>query len=267
MATFVVDTFVAADGTNVISHVGETGATWVRHTSTVGNQPAIDNNRAHVGTGTGTGMVYASGSPANADYDVSCEMTQVSDGTSQTVGPAGRINLAADTCYVVRFSDSLNAYQLFKIVAGTGTQLGSNVSATITPGDVLLLRMVGSSISALVNGAVVIGPITDAAITAAGKAGLRFSAGGVSGSSSTGIHVDNFSAVDAVIPGQDLPTGLYLNPGLTTLVDLEQATTLGLYNGPISTVALAPKTTTLALYDKQTNTTVDPRNTTLLLDG
>ena len=69
------------------------------------------------------------------------------------------------------------------MVGGTQTQLGSSHSFTLT-NDVaarIRLRMNGSSISGWLNGAVVIGPITDTNITAAGHAAWALGARGALG--------------------------------------------------------------------------------------
>lgn len=108
----------------------------------------------------------------------------------RTRGVVGRINTSADTAYFARHTTVGEQWQLFKVVAGSSTQLGTPLSATPTIDQVyrLTLRMIGSAISVLLDGVVII-TATDTAITAAGMAGLRVSG---TASNSAGLHLDNF---------------------------------------------------------------------------
>lgn len=99
---------------------------------------------------------------------------------------------AGDAGLVVRFQDQNNFYlmalsatqiKLFKRVAGTFTQLGS----TVTYGGSGTVRLTanGTTISVSLNGVVQIA-VTDSAISAAGKVGMRSNANG-------GDFFDSFS--------------------------------------------------------------------------
>lgn len=194
---FVTDTFTEG-GTGTVSlntHVGEVGATWTGHPhANYGGGPLtldVDVDRVY---GTGTNASYTSGTPPSADYYVQanfCVQTVI----AQSNGIAGRMDTTADTMYLARLVDGVN-WQLRKIVAGAATTLGSTSSTGVpSAGNCATgkLTMTGDQISFSVTGSgTVIGPITDSAITAAGRAGIRNN--GAVATATTGIHLDNFSA-------------------------------------------------------------------------
>ena len=160
-----------------------------------------------ISTSNTTYAIYQhSGSPASADYDVSADITAIGGSLAWEVGVCARMQAAASTFYMLWHHRSSNQWRLSKCVAGAFTTLGSAYSQTLTTGVAYraLLRVVGSSISGYVDGALVIGPVTDTAIATAGKAGvLSFN------SRETGVadraKLDNFSADDAAGGGSTTP--------------------------------------------------------------
>ncbi len=134
--------------------------------------------------------------------------TQMEDVTGDNyVSPVGRLNTAADTYYQVQLKRGpvTKDIRLFKTVAGTFTQLGSTYTG-FTPTNstpfTLTLSMSGTSITAKVNGSVVIGPITDSDISAAGKAALYNFVNSFGDIGNThGVQVDGISADDASSSG------------------------------------------------------------------
>ena len=196
MADFVFDSFTDTAGTLLGSHTGETGATWTEHGSYAVGDPLItDANRMRTSVGS-TACWYASGTPTGADYDVTATMVQRSQASSNSAGPAGRIDTGANTMYFARYLGPTGGWQLFKIVAGTATQLGSTYSQTLTAdqGYECKLSMSGSTIKVAIDGVDRITPSADTAITDAGKAGFR-AAGAIA--NTTGLHFDALVATEA----------------------------------------------------------------------
>lgn len=193
MAQFASDAFTGTSGTELTTY----SASWTLHTSYSGLAYITDANRMrHDGT---TSAYYHSGSPASADYSVSADQFfKETDGGDNTVAVAGRISTSANTMYFAAYSGSTNDYYLLrKIVAGTVTTIGSTSAASITDetSHNIKLEMVGSAIKLYKDGSgTATVSTTDTAISAAGKAGVRF-AGATAGNAS-GIHLDNFSADD-----------------------------------------------------------------------
>lgn len=124
------------------------------------------------------------------DYSVSASVYKSSTDNA-TMGVIGRYYKVTDTnCYLalVRASTGTDSIQLYKIVEGTATQLGSTVSQEWVDGDTLTLTMIGNTISLLVNGTSLIS-VTDGTFNnVVGQAGLRASFGTTGG-------LDNFSVV------------------------------------------------------------------------
>ena len=195
MAQFGSDSFGGTENTTLSTY----NAAWTRHTSYTGNSE-IASGRVRP-SGTATSAYWHSGSPANADYSVSADLLmKEANGGVASVGVIGRIDTAANTFYMARYSGNTDdAWQLYKFVAGTATLLGSSAAAlTDETSHNCLLRMVGTTIGLYVDGSsTATVSVTDSAITAAGKAGIRMLANGTP-DDTNGIHIDNFSADDVV---------------------------------------------------------------------
>lgn len=192
MATFVSDTFTAANGTNITSRSGEVGATWTSNAPSAGTF-LIQSNRAYPSV---VGNVYASGTPATAEYTVECDY-YIASATGSS-GPAGRIAPGANTYYYAYHNSPTNEWLLVKNVTGTLTTLGVWVSA-VTTGQtyVVKLELLNAAKKVYINGVERISS-ADNGITAAGRAGMR---SGSANTSTTGRHMTNFLAYDGTTPG------------------------------------------------------------------
>lgn len=232
MATFVSDSFTDTSGTALSSHTGETGATWTKHASYSTTLVISNANRVRTDGTASTITYYASGAPASADYSVSMVLRQFTG--AGHLGVVGRVDTASNTLYRARFDGGGNVFHLQKLVAGTATLLGSYVHDMIdTEERTLKLVMQGDQISVEMDGSAIIGPLTDTGVTAAGKAGIY---GFSTGSDSTGIHGDTFTAVDIGGGG-----GTTVNLGLAT----ETETVFGLSLSKKRTLGLAVETDTV----------------------
>lgn len=195
MAVFVRDSMTGPVGvySNLdIGHTAEAGGPWVRNGASPDTRWYIFNNRVHCGV---VGAVYASGTPANADYTVECDYIILTD--VQGPGIAVRMSTSALNFYGVRYQSG--QYILGKYTGGAGVPIG-----TWTPSPAhkdthkLRLSVSGSSTTTLtvaVDGATVI-TATDSSspFTAAGKAGM-FSIIALN-DVGTAKHIDNFVASD-----------------------------------------------------------------------
>lgn len=199
MAQFASDTFTNTDGVTLSTH----DAAWTRHTAYSVNSEILSNRLKQ--SASGTSAYWHSGTPANANYTVDADIYVVSN--SLFTGVIGRVDTTANTFYMWRYFQSSGAYQLFKAVTGSFTQLGSDSTATLvaTNSYSIQLKMDGTDIEGLVGGVSKVGPITDSAITSKGKSGMRGSGGFLA----TGYHLDNFSADDIAAGGTTSPWYYY----------------------------------------------------------
>lgn len=195
MAQFASDNFNGVGGTELSAH----NPAWTRHTAYTVNSEILNNRLKQ--SATGTSAYWHSGTPINANYTVDADIYVVTN--SLYTGVIGRVDTTANTFYHHRYFQSTGAYQLYKFVTGTPTQLGSDSTATLvaTNSYGIQLKMNGTDIEGLVGGVSKIGPITDSAITAKGKAGIRGSGGFLA----SGYHLDNFSADDIVVAANSFP--------------------------------------------------------------
>lgn len=193
--TFLNDTFTDTPGVLLTAHTPETGSNWIvqPNQSPAPSAPSAINNTGDGLYSASTGGVYQNTAPApSANYYVEAVLYWRSADTSANIGITGRASAGANTYYFVRWQGSVNSWQLYKIVASTATQLGSNSPDTFTSGTkTVRLTLQGSTISASVNGTQIIS-VTDTTIAGSGFAGVR---GGSVVTSSGGIQTASIMAV------------------------------------------------------------------------
>lgn len=191
---FVSDSFTETSDTELSLHTGEIGATWTHHPD--GNYTG--NNFSVIGStdrifSDGLSAYYASGVPTNANYEVECEFF-VASFISQNVACSGRLDTTNDTQYILRLNGN-TSWDVRKIVGGaagvTILTTSSNIPSVGGTSVCKLMMNVDQISASIDSGAVILGPVTDTAITAAGRVGVRNS--GIAGAS-TGIHINYIKA-------------------------------------------------------------------------
>jgi len=197
-----VDYFLGIDGLELALHNPTSGGTWVNHPALSGGDCVLTaNNRIRLNA-TSTSGYYITATPSSPDYDVSADIYCYTDPASLGVGVIGRASTTAYTFYSARYR-STAGWQLWVYNASSPTQLGVTTGSAMTPGQSfrVTLRMKGTSISLLLNGVVIIGPIMDSTIATAGVPGV-FMSGANTPTDSTGEHLTNFNATfsDPPIP-------------------------------------------------------------------
>lgn len=189
----MLSTFTAPDGTLITDYAGEIGSDiWSQQSSYV---PATN------ATISGNGLYFpaipaayrANGVPPSADYYVEAVLDFKTAVGVQNPGPAGRMDIAVNTMYFCRYHAGNLGWEMFKIVSGTATQLGTLVAAAFPTGETRALRltMIGTTISMQVDGVTILS-VTDSSISGAGRAGLRV--GGTANAPTTGIHIASILA-------------------------------------------------------------------------
>lgn len=200
MATFVNDTFTDTNAVLLENHTGETGATWAKITGLTG---AFTINANRIYCSSVTAGYYASGSPANADYDVTASIYFASTGNNGTLEILARQSTGAVTGYGLRLERVSSGGGTIRLAlmywnAGSGTSIGTPNTYTITPAaaetHTLKLTLRGTALTVLYDDTSVI-TATHSSISAAGKVGVR---GATAYSTTTGWHVDSLTAADPI---------------------------------------------------------------------
>ncbi|MDY0961744.1 hypothetical protein [Massilia sp. CFBP9026] len=188
MATpFFLDAFDGPDNQFLESY----SASWVKSTSQAGRAMLLGGRVYQSNTDT---AVYCRGDvqPPTADYDVSASLYFASGSGSPSVGVCGRMagpGGAALTFYQARIVNNGSGIVLARFINGATVTLSSVAySAPAGAEPKLTLRMKGDQLSVLLGGVVVVGPIADGNITAAGYAGFRMAS-----ASGNQIRIDNFA--------------------------------------------------------------------------
>ena len=212
MALILNDTFTegGADVT-ILSHTGETGATWAAAASDTsgGNYPVVDAGVDELTSGptASNQHMYASAAPANANQKMTATIRRRASSNGLWSGIILRMDHTAGpgllTGYVLFHINAATPYfRLYKIVAGAGTQLGSDYVTTLPAADTDVdFYAVGSELRAYLGSTLMISA-TDSAITAAGKLGVRFSDYAVVGAGN-GVNFSRLQGWDSAT----LPTG------------------------------------------------------------
>jgi hypothetical protein len=201
--TFMADTFAGTNGATVISRAGEIGATWTKlAASTAITHDTIQSNRAMGPAQSGTNIYYANGLPPSPDYDVTISVVQLTDNNTSHYSAVGRMSTTQNTNYFAQYAQSDH---LFSLNLMNNNALTTLASVSLTPQSTVTLRMVGDQISALADGVLVLGPVTNTAIAGAGLAGYRH--GGLS-TTTTAIHIDAIQASTVTQAGGTIPTAL-----------------------------------------------------------
>ena len=206
-AAVVTDSFTGTNGTLLENHVGETGASWIFHPAYPADLTLL-NGRVW---GPEWGLYLASGIPPTNEYDVSVDLTVMSN--SGAIGVVGRsLTSGSDSLYMARYNMAGTRWELVKCISTGCTNLAT-ATETLVIGSTynLKLEIRNAAKKLYVNG-VERASSTDNAITQVGRAGIR-SGPGVT-TSTTGYHLDNFSVTvppttDTTITGG--PSGLTNN--------------------------------------------------------
>ena len=195
MATpFFLDAFDGPDSQFLESY----SANWVKSTNQAGRAMLL-GGRVYQSNNDTTVYCRDDVQPPTADYDVIASMYFATGSGSPSVGVCGRMagpGGAALTFYQARIVNNGSGIVLARFINGATVTLSSVAySAPAGAEPKLTLRMKGDQLSVLLDGVVVVGPITDSNITAAGYAGFRMAS-----ASANQIRIDNF-AVEPIEEG------------------------------------------------------------------
>lgn len=191
----VADTFTIGADADLSTHATTTGGfSWVSWAATT---PASIKDIASSGTAVVQNDGIANSDLYYVNHTVSsanCTATVVASAASAisaeaSIGVRYDGGTTARNAYFISWFPDLNIARLYKVVAGTPSQLGSDL-ATSGLSQTLVLQVSGTTITASCN-AVQIASVTDSAIAAAGFVGIG---GGFRNSrGSSGLNYDNLN--------------------------------------------------------------------------
>lgn len=207
MGMLASDSFTEASDLVLSSHTPEIGGSWIEHPHVNYNGSGFQVDAATDAIfATGTDASYINITPPSADYYAEADFKHVST-ISQNVAACVRMHDTDDTNYNVRFNSG-TTFEMRRIVNGAAATIGSSTSNIPSVGNFTRGRLlvIGDQlwfyvyVAGVLQGSPIIGPVTDANITAAGRAGVRNSG---AASATTGLHLDNFvvGTIDAASVG------------------------------------------------------------------
>lgn len=153
---------------------------WVEHPSSqFVMQIASNRVRGNVASGLNRpSLYYHTAALPTADYSVQADIYEASSPTDYSAGVMGRCSSSAATFYLAQHVQQVaaDAFQLYKVIDGVGTQLAPDYTDGITTGTSaeIKLKMTGTLIEVYRRGeSTPIISVEDSSITEAGFAGIR----------------------------------------------------------------------------------------------
>lgn len=166
----IADTFVGSNGTDLTNHAPTTGSyTWVTDAPYFTIQNNAITNTSDLAQYT---HYWLSPAMSSANYTAQVGVYQYTTGTRFALGirDSGPPTATA-TAYFVIWKDDLAVGNLYKVVGGAYTKLGTDLTNVFTAGSLsnLWISAIGSSISAKINSVAIPGtPVTDTSIAGPG---------------------------------------------------------------------------------------------------
>jgi hypothetical protein len=167
------DNFNRADSTTALGTPSDSGSNWVALTGTWG----IGTNKGYPVSVSGEGVAYLESSIADCDVQVTTPVVSNDCGIQCRVVDASNM--------IIGWVAASTGWRIYKLVAGTYTQLGSTASGTPANNDVLKMNMSGNSLTFYANGVSKVA-VSDSAHNTATKHGLR-------SYNTTSVTFDDFS--------------------------------------------------------------------------
>ncbi len=272
MTLVVNDTFTETSDTNITSHTGETGATWATHPAHAagGTVPIADGgvDELHTGNTASNQYIYASGSPANADWKATITFrNRATAGNGAIAAVYLRMSTSAHTGYgLFYFSNATPFFRLYKWVAGTPTQIGSDYTYTLPASEEDWdFYVVGSAVRVYDSGGTLRISATDSDVTAAGRIGIRFS-DYATPNATGGVNISRIQGWDgATLPATPVAasdTVTLADSGTTAAtVPVAASDTVGFSDSAATTVSVPPPATLLL------NDTLTPESTGMALES
>ena len=209
MAVFLTDNLTDTTGTALESHTADSGATWTKHGSTGAGMGMLisDANRVRLDgtTNSSPAIYYASAVPGSANYDVEGVLRVLSQANHMS-GIAARMDTSANTMYHARWNRNNQRLELVKVVAG-GHTVTDFVSRSAGSGTDITIKLSvsGTTLNVYDGGALSLGPRTDSAISAAGRAGFYMEKQAGTPSNTVQSHWDSIVATDDTAGGGGVP--------------------------------------------------------------
>lgn len=178
---------------------------------------AVANNRLRILLSTGTAGAVHSGNAVSADMTARCTLHCLSAVSTQP-GLVVRYS-SSSNYYFARFDYAAQICEMFKVVSGSITSIGSAAFALST-GQVaeFAFEGVGSNLRVLRDGVAALS-VSDASLASGTKAGIRYSTSAAVGLT-TGTHIDDFEAYDGAYSAGAPPAGTVtigtITPGSTS---------------------------------------------------
>jgi len=209
---------------------------------------AVASNQLRAAAAVGEAVAYYNTSLPADQY---CQFRIVTNNPN-ALGVMCRINPATGDGYLLAIISS--ALQWYKRVGNSWLNITTNITRTNSVGDVVRLEVRGTTLTALVNGAVV-GSITDGSITATGYAGVYDDYQTVNG------VLDDFEAgaLDALIPAGVLTALEQPGVGAAAVTGLAPSVTVSATSTPtrfyFSSFTSVPVTPAYSAWDRTAEAT------------
>jgi hypothetical protein len=216
-------------GANLTSDVPQLGGAWAYHAGYPGVAQLAAGSPTRVRPQTtSTCLAYLGDTVPTANYSVSAWTILKGLSTRPTYKTAvvGRLDPSSTTYYMLELQykwqfDSQGLLTLYAVTPSGTTQLAGTTFEGFFAGNSykFTLRMIGNQISGLLDDVVLLGPVTDSAISGAGKAGISFS--WTTPSDANGLPIGQFQIGDSA--GVQLPAPTIITDSVLRMSSLGTA--------------------------------------------
>ncbi|MDT1061191.1 SGNH/GDSL hydrolase family protein [Paracoccus sp. CPCC 101403] len=189
-STALLDNFDSTFSERLTVHAPTSGGLWVENVNYTGDSHLVTGGIAYP---TVLSCCYiCKGAAMLTDGYVEGDLIITGTPLASRAGIVFRASESLNTMYIFQYSQPNAQWQLLSLVGGTSTTLGTAAaSPAVDTTYVMRLEVTGTSLTCRVNGAIVIGPITNSAIAGAGWAGIR---NGTASTSVNGARWQRFAA-------------------------------------------------------------------------
>lgn len=233
----VSDTFTGVAGTTGVNHTPEIGGGYTVQTGSVDGLVLSNANRLRNNIGSSGTVLLATAAPLTSQFDIEIDFINLTLPSQHDYHVWARASAVAVTGLFAIYSQASSQWQLWRVIAGVYTLLGSATQA-LGASDRMRFLVRDDSLSIKINNIPLIYS-TDNAITGIGRVGVGTYAGdGIADTNTTGVHLDRFIVTDITSGGVTL-SGVSAFGALGTMTkDRSKAITGFGSTGAVGSVAL-----------------------------
>lgn len=189
-STALLDNFNSTFTERLTVHAPDSGGLWTENINYTGDSHQVTGGTAY--PAVLSSCYVCKGAEMLTNGYVEGDLIITGTPLASRAGVIFRASETLNTMYIFQYSQPNAQWQLLRLLAGASSTLGTAAAApAVDTTYTMRLEVSGTSLTCRVNGAIVIGPVTNSEITGAGWAGIR---NGTASTSVNGARWQRFAA-------------------------------------------------------------------------